>query len=98
MVFGSFLYKENKNLPFRSPLVNAATSISLQQNVFLVTKISEEIFFVAKSIALVTKYFVTVGIAIDSISDENPFVAIRKNQRRKKFVTKNNNSFALICF
>ena len=28
----------------------------LQQNVFLVTKISEEIFFVAKSIALVRKY------------------------------------------
>ena len=27
MVFGSFLYRENKNLPFRSPLVNAATSI-----------------------------------------------------------------------
>ena len=28
----------------------------LQQNVFLVTKISEEIFFVAKNTALVTKY------------------------------------------
>ena len=31
-------------------------SESLQQNVFLLTKISEEIFFVAKNIALVTKY------------------------------------------
>ena len=30
--------------------------VSLQQNVFLVTKISEEIFFVAKNTALVTKY------------------------------------------
>ena len=30
--------------------------ISLQQNVFLVTKISEEIFFVTKNTALVTKY------------------------------------------
>ena len=30
--------------------------IALQQNVFLVTKISEEIFFVAKNTALVTKY------------------------------------------
>ena len=30
--------------------------ITLQQNVFLVTKISEEIFFVAKNTALVTKY------------------------------------------
>ena len=29
---------------------------SLQQNVFLATKISEEIFFVAKNIALVTKF------------------------------------------
>ena len=29
---------------------------SLQQNVFLVTKISEEIFFVTKNTALVTKY------------------------------------------
>ena len=28
----------------------------LQQNVFLVTKISEEIFFVTKNTALVTKY------------------------------------------
>ena len=27
MVFGSFLYRENRNLPFRNPLVNAATSI-----------------------------------------------------------------------
>ena len=25
-----------------------------------------------------TKYFVTIGIAVDSISDENPFVAIRR--------------------
>ena len=32
------------------------TKLPLQQNVFLVTKISEEIFFVAKNIALVTKY------------------------------------------
>ena len=31
-------------------------SVSLQQNVFLVTKISEEIFFVTKNTALVTKY------------------------------------------
>ena len=30
--------------------------VTLQQNVFLVTKISEEIFFVAKNTALVTKY------------------------------------------
>ena len=29
---------------------------TLQQNVFLVTKISEEIFFVTKNTALVTKY------------------------------------------
>ena len=29
---------------------------SLQQNVFLVTKISGEIFFVTKNTALVTKY------------------------------------------
>ena len=29
---------------------------SLQQNVFLVTKISEEIFFVAKNTALAMKY------------------------------------------
>ena len=29
---------------------------TLQQNVFLVTKISEEIFFVAKNTALVMKY------------------------------------------
>ena len=29
---------------------------ALQQNVFLVTKISEEIFFVTKNTALVTKY------------------------------------------
>ena len=29
---------------------------ALQQNVFLVTKISEEILFVAKNTALVTKY------------------------------------------
>ena len=29
---------------------------TLQQNVFLATKISEEIFFVAKNTALVTKY------------------------------------------
>ena len=29
---------------------------SLQQNVFLVTKISEELFFVTKNTALVTKY------------------------------------------
>ena len=29
---------------------------ALQQNVFLVTKIIEEIFFVAKNTALVTKY------------------------------------------
>ena len=28
---------------------------------------------------LVMKYFVTVGIAKDGISDENLFVAIRKN-------------------
>ena len=27
IVFGSFLYRENKNLPFCSPFVNAATSI-----------------------------------------------------------------------
>ena len=27
MVFGSFLYRENRNLPFCSPFVNAATSI-----------------------------------------------------------------------
>ena len=27
MVFGSFLYKENKNFPFRKPLVKAATRI-----------------------------------------------------------------------
>ena len=31
-------------------------SESLQQNVFLVMKINEEIFFVTKNIALVTKY------------------------------------------
>ena len=30
--------------------------LTLQQNVFLATKISEEIFFVAKNTALVTKY------------------------------------------
>ena len=30
--------------------------LALQQNVFLVTKISEEIFFVTKNTALVTKY------------------------------------------
>ena len=30
--------------------------ISLQQNVFLAMKISEEIFFIAKNTALVTKY------------------------------------------
>ena len=30
--------------------------LALQQNVFLVMKISEEIFFVSKNIALVTKY------------------------------------------
>ena len=53
--------------------------LTLQQNVFLVTKISEEIFFVTKNTALVTKYFVTVGITMDSISDENPFVTIKKN-------------------
>ena len=29
---------------------------TLQQNVFLLTKISEEIFFVTKNTALVTKY------------------------------------------
>ena len=29
MFFGSFLYKENKNFPFRNPLVNVATSILL---------------------------------------------------------------------
>ena len=27
MVFGSFLYRENKNFPFRKPLVKAATRI-----------------------------------------------------------------------
>ena len=27
MVFGSFLYRENKNFPFRKPLVKAATKI-----------------------------------------------------------------------
>ena len=27
MVFGSFLYRENKNFPFRRPLVKAATKI-----------------------------------------------------------------------
>ena len=27
MVFGSFLYKENKNLPFRNPFMKVATSI-----------------------------------------------------------------------
>ena len=32
------------------------TCYALQQNVFLVTKISEEIFFVVKNTALVTKY------------------------------------------
>ena len=31
-------------------------TVSLQQNVFLVKKISEEIFFVTKNTALVTKY------------------------------------------
>ena len=30
--------------------------LPLQQNVFIVTKISEEIFFVTKNTALVTKY------------------------------------------
>ena len=30
--------------------------LALQQNVFLVTKISEEIFFVTKNTTLVTKY------------------------------------------
>ena len=30
--------------------------LSLQQNVFLVTKIIEEIYFVTKNTALVTKY------------------------------------------
>ena len=32
------------------------TKSALQQNVLLVTKISEEIFFIAKNTALVTKY------------------------------------------
>ena len=30
--------------------------ITLQQNVFLATKISDEIFFIAKNTALATKY------------------------------------------
>ena len=42
---------------------------------FLVTK-----YFVAKKLKfLVTKYLVTVGIVVDGISDENPFITIRKN-------------------
>ena len=35
---------------------NIGYDIALQQNVFLVTKISEEIFFVTKNTALVMKY------------------------------------------
>ena len=37
-------------------LCKRGKTITLQQNVFLVTKISEEIFFVAKNTALVMKY------------------------------------------
>ena len=35
---------------------NSFKNLTLQQNVFLATKISEEIFFVTKNTALVTKY------------------------------------------
>ena len=37
-------------------LISPRIKLSLQQNVFLATKISEEIFFVTKNKALATKY------------------------------------------
>ena len=40
----------------RELLIKGIYQKPLQQNVFLVTKISEEIFFVAKNTSLVTKY------------------------------------------
>ena len=46
------LFKKEKKKINRTELKEEA----LQQNVFLVTKISEEIFFVTKNTALVTKY------------------------------------------
>ena len=47
---------ENLIINYKIPNVHICHDGTLQQNVFLVTKISEEIFFVAKNTALVTKY------------------------------------------
>ena len=63
MAFATWKWKKIEELLFRLLLntqhslsQKSQFSITLQQNVFLVTKISEEIFFVAKNTTLVTKY------------------------------------------
>ena len=63
MAFATWKWKKIEELLFRLLLntqhslsQKSQFSITLQQNVFLVTKISEEIFFVAQNTALVTKY------------------------------------------
>ena len=45
-----------KSIRFFFSFLTQMSDVPLQQNVFLVTKISEEIFFVAKNTTLVTKY------------------------------------------
>ena len=62
MVFGSFLYRENKNFPFRKPLVKAATKIlssaSLVESASLLKRVMYDLNVLSSRCLMLIKHVV----------------------------------------